>query len=162
MSWLVRIGALGLAFYLLLPVFQGTLVASREVTEAAKSADVGSSNERPPEVIQPSLLVTPKDHVASIESPASAGSSVPIGAAASQDKISSPMDSVAADGSNESEAGHLRAAVDLLLSGDTRGALDGYRGLLARRKGSPEFALAVRILEREVVRCAGGGSACTR
>ncbi len=55
--------------------------------------------------------------------------------------------------------GSDRAAVDLLLSGDSRGALDAYRRLSAAAGAPPAFALAVRLLERELGRCASSGDA---
>lgn len=61
----------------------------------------------------------------------------------------------------------LRGAVDLLLAGETRAALDAYRNLHARASDVPELALAVRLLERELERCkkgdgGGGSGACAR
>jgi len=63
------------------------------------------------------------------------------------DPASAPSTPSAADG-GQRVAEQVRHAVDALLSGDTRAALDAYRQLHAADE-APEFALAVRLLERE-------------
>ena len=89
------------------------------------------------------------------------------------DPIASPADVTAERATSDREAertetppaasppppGSDRAAVDLLLSGDNRGALDAYRRLSAAAGAPPAFALAVRLLERELGRCASPGDA---
>jgi hypothetical protein len=54
----------------------------------------------------------------------------------------------------------MRGPVDLLLSGDTRAALDAYRGALARSGSCPELELAVHLLERELASCRPGEARC--
>ncbi len=51
-----------------------------------------------------------------------------------------------------------RRAVDLLLSGETRVALEAYRALANQEPGHAAYALAVRLLEDECLR--GGGGRC--
>jgi hypothetical protein len=56
-----------------------------------------------------------------------------------------------------------RNAVDLLLSGRTRSALDAYRALARRSPPRPELALVVELLAHELAHCTSeDGERCAR
>jgi len=56
----------------------------------------------------------------------------------------------------------LRGAVDLLLTGHTREALDSYRALTLGPEAPPALRELVRMLEHEQERCSAQGSSCFR
>jgi hypothetical protein len=56
--------------------------------------------------------------------------------------------------------GTTRRALDTLLDGRTRDALDQYRALSLARPGDGALAQIVRLLEHELADCPKGDSAC--
>lgn len=82
--------------------------------------------------------------------------------------VAAPRDAVtptipsqrAPDGLDHLATQSVRAAVDLLLSGHNRAALDAYRGLALASGAPPVLSELVRLLEREQQICEQRGSPC--
>jgi hypothetical protein len=62
-------------------------------------------------------------------------------------------DALTIAGVDAQPSGSPRAAVDLLLAGQTQAALDAYRAIESSSTGDGSYALVIRLLERELHDC---------